>query len=168
MERIVLVDENDNVIGAKPRDERTTDDIARVAALWLTNTKGGILLAQRSFTKNRNPGVWTAAAAGTVVDGEDYETNMIREVKEELGLDLKVSDLVFGPKHRVKAGVSNHFLQYYLCTHDVNPEDLVLQREEIEQVAWFTPRQLKEEIQTHPENFSHSASQWGELLTTSK
>ncbi len=46
--QIIVVDENDNVIGSKSRDEIDySKDIYRVSCLWVTNPKGEVLLAQR-------------------------------------------------------------------------------------------------------------------------
>lgn len=52
---IPIVNDNDKIIGYKPRDDRNTKDMYRVSALWITNSKGDILLAQRAFTKKHNP-----------------------------------------------------------------------------------------------------------------
>jgi isopentenyldiphosphate isomerase len=50
---IILVDENDAIIGAKKRSlvSMAIGDIYRITALWVTNSEGAILLAQRSFSK---------------------------------------------------------------------------------------------------------------------
>ncbi|MFA6422790.1 MAG: NUDIX domain-containing protein, partial [Candidatus Buchananbacteria bacterium] len=86
MAKIIIVNENDEAIGHKERNELDFSDIYRVSGLWITNLKGEILLAQRAFTKNHDPGKWGPAAAGTVEEGEDYETNILKEAEEELGL----------------------------------------------------------------------------------
>ena len=43
-EKIVIVDENDDVIGHKERGAIMQDDIYRVAALWITNSNGGCIV----------------------------------------------------------------------------------------------------------------------------
>ena len=82
--RIPIVNEEDEIIKIIDSTERMKGDIGRVSALWITNEKGEILLAQRSFTKKRDPGVWDPAVAGTVEEGETYEQNIIKEAEEEL------------------------------------------------------------------------------------
>ena len=59
---IIIVDENDNIIGHKKRGTLDKKDIYRVSALWIQNPKGDILLAQRKFTKKHHPGRWGPAA----------------------------------------------------------------------------------------------------------
>jgi len=84
--RIPIVNEQDEIIKNIDVSERQKGDIGRVFALWVTNEKGEILLAQRSFDKLRDPGKWGPAVAGTVEEGETYEENIIKEAEEEIGL----------------------------------------------------------------------------------
>ena len=96
MTRVPLVDLNDQIVEYKERDETTPRDRLRIAALWLTNTKGEILIAQRALTKKHHPGRWAFACTGVVDEGETYEQTIRRELREELGLTgLK---MVTGPK----------------------------------------------------------------------
>lgn len=54
-EIILLVDENDKVIGQVPRDEKKDEEIHRVSALWITNSQREILLAKRHISKKNHP-----------------------------------------------------------------------------------------------------------------
>jgi len=56
--RIVIVNDEDEIIGHKERGTLVKEDIYRVAALWVTNSKGEILLAQRQLGKRHDPGKW--------------------------------------------------------------------------------------------------------------
>src|SRR3989344_4999835 len=86
-EQSVIVNDNDEVIGSKNREKIDPQkDIYRVSALWLTNSMGEILLAQRHRNKPKDPGKWGPAVAGTVQKGESYYDNIVKETKEELGL----------------------------------------------------------------------------------
>lgn len=51
MEKQIIVDKDDNVVGAKERNEIVQSDIYRVSCLWLRNLKGDVLLAQRRLIK---------------------------------------------------------------------------------------------------------------------
>lgn len=57
-EIIPIVDQNDEIIGYKDRADISSDDIYRVSALWVENSKGEFLLAQRGFMKKNGPGRW--------------------------------------------------------------------------------------------------------------
>ena len=58
MPLIPIVDEDDNIIEYVERSERRSDQIYRVAALWITNSQGEILIAQRHRSKKHHPLLW--------------------------------------------------------------------------------------------------------------
>ena len=84
--KTIIVNENDEIIGYKGKGTLEKSDIYRVSALWIQNSKGDILLAQRKLTKKHSPGKWGPAVAGTNDEGESYESNIIKETEEEIGL----------------------------------------------------------------------------------
>lgn len=105
--KIPIVNESDEVIAYKERESIAVEDIYRVSALWVKNSKGESLLAQRAFTKKHSPGKWEPAVAGTVEEGEDYDSNIIKEIEEELGLkDIKI----FKAKKIRRTGLHNFFV----------------------------------------------------------
>lgn len=74
-----VVNDSDEVIGHKFRNDIDfVKDIYRVAALWLTNSQGQVLIAQRLLTKDKDPGKWGPAAAGTLEKDETYESNIYK------------------------------------------------------------------------------------------
>jgi len=148
--RIVIVNESDEVITYKERGTLTQNDIYRVSALWVKNSKGDILLAQRKFTKSHDPGKWGPAVAGTVDEGETYEQNIVKEAEEEIG--LKNIQPILGPKVRV-TGEYNYFDQWYTFVIDKPAEDFVIQEEEVERVKWFTRTELEKELREYPEKY---------------
>lgn len=136
MKKNLIVNHRDIVIGAKTIDEMNQDDIHRVSALLIFNSKKEVLLARRKLTKKKYPGRWGASIAGTVEEGEDYETNVVKEAKEELGLDISADSLCKGPKVSALNGRWKYFCQYYFLNLDINIDDLILQEDEVEQAKW--------------------------------
>jgi len=51
--KIIIVNKNDKIIGYKERGTLKSSDIYRVSSLWIQNSQGKILLAQRSFNKKK-------------------------------------------------------------------------------------------------------------------
>ncbi len=51
--QIPIVNEEDQLIGYKDRAAVQSNDIYRVSAVWITDSKGDILLAQRSYSNIR-------------------------------------------------------------------------------------------------------------------
>ena len=58
------------VIGQKQRELLEPPDIFRSSSLWITNSKGEVLIAQRSHSKKLDPGKWGEAVGG-VVEGDN-------------------------------------------------------------------------------------------------
>jgi len=148
--RIIIVNDQDEIIGHKERGTLVHEDIYRVSALWVTDSNGDILLAQRKFTKSHDPGKWGPAVAGTLDEDETYESNIIKETEEEIGLKNVTPTLV--AKHRV-SDEFNYFSQWFTLVIDKPAEDFVIQEEEVEQVRWFSRGELKEELLKYPEKY---------------
>lgn len=149
-QRIVVVNDQDGVIGLKERGTLVQEDIYRVSALWITNSSGDILLAQRHFSKSHHPGKWGPAVAGTIDEGESYDENIVKEAEEEIG--LKNIQPKKSQKIRV-TGERNHFTQYYTLTIDQPADQFQIQEDEVEQVKWFTRQELKRELQENPNEY---------------
>lgn len=159
--KILIVDEKDDVIGCKDRDAIKQSDIYRVSALWITNSKGDILLAQRAFTKSHDPGKWGPAVAGTVEEGESYEDNIRKEAEEEIG--LRDIELQIGPKKRV-SGEYNFFVQWHLIRVDKSENEFVFDKNEVEKVKWFSKEELSQGAKADPDKFLKNMKQWIEIF----
>lgn len=149
--KITIVDANNSIIGAKERGTLKYNDVYRVSALWLTNSKHEVLLAQRKWTKKNNPGKWGPAVAGTIDEGESYEQNIIKETEEEIG--LTGVDFKTGPKLFVDDGEHKFFGQWFTATVDREASDFEIQEEEVEAVRWISLAGLKSELMDNPTEY---------------
>ena len=147
------VDENDRLTGSKHWRDMQYSDIYRVTALWLTDqTTGEILLAQRKWNKKNHPGKWGPAAAGTVEVDETYDSNIVKEIAEEIGLTgLELSK---GPKLFNDDGDNRFFCQWYLSKIDRNKLQIKIQEAEVEAIKWVTKGWLLTELARHPDIFT--------------
>lgn len=85
---VQLVDENDNLLGYKERDELTDSDTWRIIFVDIHDLSDDyILIQKRSLQKKLYPGMWTIAIAGTLEEDDTYESCAHRELKEEIGID---------------------------------------------------------------------------------
>ncbi|MBW6462038.1 MAG: NUDIX domain-containing protein [DPANN group archaeon] len=150
---IILVDNNDTIIGHKPRCDITPTDIYRVSALWIKNSKGDILLARRAYTKSNSPGKWGPAVAGTNDKGETYKSNIIKEAEEEIGL----KDHDFKELHKVKLkGRYTFFCQWYFAIVDKDLSHFKIQESEVAEIRWFQKEELIAELETNPDGMLDS------------
>jgi len=158
---IIIVDENDEIIGYKNRGTLDKRDVYRVSALWITNLDGQILLARRHHTKSHHPRKWGPAVAGTVDKGETYEENIIKEAEEELG--LKNIKPKIGPKTKTD-NEYYHFTQWFTLNVNSDITQLKIQEDEIEEVKWFSPQELKKQLQENPDEFLPTMRKYFELF----
>ena len=153
MTKIIIVNDKNEAIGSKERSLLTSADIYRTTGLWITNSKGEILLAQRSLNKKNDSGKWGPAVAGTVEKDETVEENISKETKEELG--LSGIDFRKGPVTRNR-GEHPHFCQWFFANVAKDIADFQIQEDEVEQIKWFSKQELEQELVSHPEKFLNS------------
>jgi len=160
-EKIIVVDENDKIIGYKERRTLNQSDIYRVSALWIQDSKGAILLARRKLNKKNDPGKWGPAVAGTNNKGESYESNIIKEAEEEIGLRnhhfQKFDKIRYSGKH-------NYFCQWFGLVIDKKLEEFTIQKSEVEQIKWFKKDKLLKELDGSPNNFLKSIKDYIDLF----
>lgn len=120
----------------------------RTAHVWIFRKTGGrmeVLLQKRSSEKDSFPGCYDISSAGHIRAGDGFLASAIRELKEELGVDISQEDLhavglrvldfdgTFHEKPFLDREVAMVF--YLLCDLDVTA--FHLQREEVESVRYF-------------------------------
>ena len=106
---------------------------------------GKFLITQRVMTKAWAPG-WWEVSGGAAQAGEDSFDAVVREVKEETGLD--VTDCEGGylfTYHRENPGEGdNYFVDVYRFVMDFEEADVKLQEEETEGFKLATAAEIKE------------------------
>ncbi len=149
--RIPVVNEQDEIIGYRERYDRGKGDIVRVSALLLKNSKKQVLIAQRSFEKKLNPGLWGPSVVGTVEEGETYDSNIIKETAEEIGL----TDIEIKPYKKIffTLEFEKIFCMVYTGICNKEAEDFILQKEEVNAVKWVSVKELEEWSALEPEAF---------------
>lgn len=155
LERLQIVDEDDQPIGGGTRDEAWANGwILRSVFMVLRGEAGNFLLQQRSMRKKTAPGLWTFAAGGHVDENESYAAAAAREMYEEIGIKASLQkigkhELLFNDSRFEK----HYFTTVYTATISQNTT-ITIDPEEVETTAWFSPSQLDHDIATQPEIFS--------------
>ncbi len=84
--KIPIVNEQDEILYYKEREESTRDEIRRIVSLYVFNENKEVLIAKRHPSKTIDPNCWGPAVSGTVEEGETYDSNVTKEAEEEIGL----------------------------------------------------------------------------------
>jgi 8-oxo-dGTP pyrophosphatase MutT (NUDIX family) len=101
---------------------------------------GEYLLMQRSFEKDISPGKWEIGAGGSALKGEDKKQAVLREIREETGIDKgDVAELY----HIVDARHQAIFEGFLLVT-SCDKERIRLQKGETIDYKWVSKEELLE------------------------
>ena len=117
-----------------------------VVHVWIRNSKGEYLIAQRSANRPTNPLMWECVD-GSVVKGEDSLQGVLREVKEEVGIDLlpEKGQVVLSDIKKIEFGkVVNKIVDVWLFDYDGEVDLGNATTDEVAQVAWMNREQIKE------------------------
>ena len=142
MELLQLFDENKNMVDEYVERKKQLDILSnrriKIILLFIQNDEGKYLIQKTSKEK----GSIFATTGGLVSYGEDDDITVFREAKEELGLDLDKDKLI-------KIGYTDHpkaFIAVYYYHDNIDIKNLVLQKEEVDYVCWFSDIEIDDLI----------------------
>ena len=109
------------------------------------NKEGKYLITQRAANKSWGAGWWEISGGG-VLTGEDTVTTAIREIGEEVGLDVAGApfELLYSYKNVDLKHGSNYIADIFCFTLDFQLEDVVLQEEEAQACRLVTWEDIQE------------------------
>ncbi|HYG04668.1 MAG TPA: isopentenyl-diphosphate Delta-isomerase [Chryseosolibacter sp.] len=88
MEKVILVDEDDNAIGSMDKMEaHRQGKLHRAFSVVLYNAKGEMLLQKRAANKYHSAGLWTNACCSHPKPDEPVQLAARRRLNEEMGID---------------------------------------------------------------------------------
>ncbi len=127
-----------------------------------------ILLQKRSSTKKMWPNLWDITAGGHVLTGELGYQAVIRETKEEIGIDLEKESLEFigVTTSTVKTNdcIDSHFNEYYIVHKDIDINEITLQKEEVQDIKWFEVDEVIARINNNYEGLTYKTGCFKYLL----
>jgi isopentenyldiphosphate isomerase len=146
-----VVNERDEVIGRQTRSEvHRLGLMHRATHALVFNRRGQIFLQKRSMTKDRQPGLWDSSASGHVDSGEDYDVCVVRELREEIGLQVSEE-----PRRLFKLPASAETDQEHVWVYRCEAEGpFQLHPEEIERGDWFEPQEVTRWMKERPDDFA--------------
>ena len=152
MELLDILDKNMNLIGQAERDKVHAEGlIHQVVHVWIVSEIGGdpaLVFQQRAFDKKDFPGLYDIAVGGHMDAGEKPVTATLREMREEIGLNLTADDLVYLGCVRddltVDSFVNREFAHVYLYE---NPQISFVPGPEVVRMVWVPVSEYRRKME---------------------
>ena len=109
-----------------------------VVHVVIFNSRGEMLIQQRQPFKEGWPNLWDVTVGGSAVAGDTSRSAAQREVMEEIGLAVDLTDEL--PKMTLPFDCG--FDDIYTLTMDVDLSTLTLQESEVQAVKWATEAEI--------------------------
>lgn len=124
--------------------------------VWFRNSQGKMLVTQRNLNLKAG-GLWEFSGGG-VLAGETTLQAAIREVKEEIGVEIAANELTLIHTFRHR----KYFMDVYLVKKDLDIRSIVLDKDEAINAKWVSKKELQDMIKN--QEFVYSVARRFDLL----
>ena len=133
-EYLDLYDKDENLTGERvlrfKNMKPTKGSYIYIVIVFIENSEGKFLIQKTSKQK----GSVFATTGGLVSSGYNADEAIVKEIKEELGLDIDISELKIVETIRHEYA----FQRTYYLKKDIDIKDIILQEDEVENVYWLS------------------------------
>lgn len=148
-----ILDQNGKLTGEKKlrSDVHRDGDWHKAIHIWIINQNGEILLQRRCATKDSNPNMLDISCAGHLSSGDNSLDGALRELKEELNIDIQASELVYiktlkRSSRYTTTFINNEFDDLYILRTTLKIDDMKFQKEEISEIFYVPYNKFKEMV----------------------
>ncbi len=154
-EKVVLVNENNEVLGLMPKMEAHEKGLLhRAISILLYNSKGEMLIQQRAKTKYHWPLIWSNAVCSHPRENEDFQDAAQRRLKEELNITCSLKEVyrfIYKAKDE-QTGLIEH--EYDVVYEGQFDGEIPFNPNEIESIRWIALDSLSQDIEDQSELYS--------------
>lgn len=146
-ELVVLVNENNEVLGTMPKSEvhGKTTPLHRAFSSFIFNEKKEVLLQQRSHLKKTWPLIWSNSCCGHPGLQESNIDAAKRRLKDELGLEVSHIEEVSPYRYQFS---KDNVMENEICPILVGftNQEVIINPSEVENIKWMKWKDFLEEI----------------------
>ena len=110
---------------------------------WILRDDGNFIIQRRALDKKSFAGMWYCSAGGSVISRETPKEGMVREFKEELGIDISEEEL-----HLKRIITEENTIFYiFLVRKNISLDEIKLQEEEVMDVDLADPNKIRKMVE---------------------
>ena len=154
MEEVILVNENDVVIGTMEKLEAHKKGLLhRAFSVFIFNDKNELLLQRRALNKYHSGGLWTNTCCSHPRPNENILNAANRRLVEEMGFETELTfKTSFIYNTEFENGLTEHeFDHIFFGTYNVNPK---INADEVDSFTWLTIEDVNQKIKQNPNEFT--------------
>lgn len=154
MEHVILVDEQDNIMGTMEKIEVHQKGILhRAFSILLFNSQGEILLQKRATTKYHSGGLWTNTCCSHPLPGESMQQATSRKLEQEMGINVPLKfEYKFLYRTNLGENLTEHELDHvYTGVFNGVP---IINPEEVEDWKFVDIKSLRTNMFQNPDDYT--------------
>ena len=110
---------------------------------WILRDDGNFIIQRRALNKKSFAGMWYCSAGGSVISRETPKEGMVREFKEELGIEISEDEL-----HLKRIITEKNTIFYiFLVRKNISLDEITLQEEEVMDIDLADPSKIRKMIE---------------------
>jgi len=154
-EKVVLVNENNEVLGTMPKMEAHEKGLLhRAISILIYNSEGEMLIQQRAKTKYHWPMIWSNAVCSHPRKNESFEEAAQRRLNEELGINCSLTEIyrfIYKATDEQTKLIEHEYDVVYRGEYEGK---IPFNLDEINAVKWITLDELVLDIENQPDKYS--------------
>ena len=155
MEKVILVDMQDNEIGTEEKMKAHSNggQLHRAISVFLFNGNGETLLQQRASTKYHSKAKWANTCCSHPRPGESNEAAAERRLIEEMGIKAKLEERFVFPYHaEVGSGLTEQEYDHiFFGRYNGAPKP---NEDEVQDWKWVSIEEFSRWVKEKPEDFA--------------
>ncbi len=140
MELVDLLNNRKELVGKTCERTKVPDGFYGLSIhIWIINDKNEILIQQRSSNRKMFPNMWTNTG-GACISGETSILTVIRELKEELNIDVNIDHLEFIASYKRE----KDYVDVWVLKENINTNNIKFVDGEVQDVKWVSIDEWKD------------------------